>query len=100
VMQIDLSRRQTQEFLRVPAYNRDGVKYSHYRITLVAAGKRYLRQTLRAPAVSLTSNSHILDLVLFSNQMSEKDPYDLQVEARAQSGWKALGHILVSPVKR
>ena len=100
VVQLDLSRRQTQGFLRIPAYGPDGVKYSHYRITLVAAGKRYLRQTLRAPAVSLTSNSHILDLVLFPTRMSGTDSYDLQVEARTQSGWKGLGHILFNPVKR
>lgn len=100
VKEIDLSRGQTEEFLRIPAYDRDGVKYSYYRITFVAAGKRFLRQTLRAPSASLTSNSHILDLVLFPNRMSERDPYDLQVEARTQSGWKALGHIVLNPVKR
>jgi len=100
VKEIDLSRRQTREFLKIPAYDRDGVKYSHYRITFVAGGRRFLRQTLRAPSVSLTTNSHILDLVLFTNRMSEKDPYDLQVEARTQTGWKPLGHILLNPVKR
>jgi hypothetical protein len=100
VMQIDLSQGQTQEFLKIPAYNRDGVKHSYYRITFVAAGKRLWRQTLRAPSASLTSNSHILDLVLFPSLMSGTDPYDLQVEARTQSGWKVLGHILLNPVKR
>jgi hypothetical protein len=100
VKQIDLSRLQTQEFLKIPAYNRDGVKYSHYRITFVAAEKRLWRQTLRAPSVSLTSNSHILALVLYPRRMSGTDPYDLQVEARTQSGWKVLGHILLNPVKR
>jgi hypothetical protein len=100
VKEIDLSQRQTQEFLRIPAYDRDGVKHSHYRITFVAAGRRFLRQTLRAPSSSLTSNSHILELVLFPNRMSKKDPYDLQVEARSPRGWKALGHILLNPVKR
>jgi hypothetical protein len=100
VKQIDLSRLQTQEFLKIPAYNNDGVKYSYYRITVVAAAKRLWQRTLRAPSVSLTSNAHILDLVLFPSQMSRTNPYDLQVEARTQSGWKALGHILLSPVKR
>jgi hypothetical protein len=100
VKQIDLSRRQTQEFLKIPAYNNDGVKYSYYRITVVAAKKRLWQQTLRAPLVSLTSNAHILDLVLFPSQMSRTNPYDLQVEARTESGWKALGHILLYPVKR
>lgn len=100
VKQIDLSRRRTQEFLKIPAYDRDGVKYSHYRITFVAAEKRVWQQTLGAPSASLTSTSHILDLVLFPSRMSGTGPYDLQVEARTQSGWKALGHIILNPVKR
>jgi hypothetical protein len=100
VKQIELSRRQTQEFLRVPAYDRDGKKYSYYRITVVAGEKRLWRQTLRAPSGSLTITSHILDLVLFPSQLTGKDPYDLRVEARVASGWKVLGHILLTPVKR
>ena len=100
VKQIDLSRRQTQEFLKIPAYNNDGMRYSYYRVTVVAAKKRLWQQTLRAPSASLTSNSHILDLVLFPSLMSGTDPFDLQVEGRTQSGWKALGHILLNPVKR
>ena len=100
VKQIDLSRRQTQEFLKLPAYNSDGVKYSHYRITFVAAEKRVWQQMLRAPSVSLTSNSHILDLTLFPNRMSGTEQHDLQVEGQTQSGWKVLGHVLLNPVKR
>ena len=100
VKEIDLSRRQTEEFLKIPVYNNDGVKYSYYRITVVAAKKRLWQQTLRAPSVSLTSNAHILDLVLFPSQMSRTNPCDLRVDARTQSGWKALGHILLNPVKR
>lgn len=100
VKQIDLSRHETQEFLKIPAYNNDGAKYSHYRITLAQSGKRLSQQSLRAPSVSLTRNSHILDLVLFPSRMSGTDPYNLQVEGRAQSGWKALGHILLNSVKR
>lgn len=98
--QIDLSSGQNQEFLRIPAYNNDGAKYSRYRITLTQAGNRVWQQTLRAPSVSLTSTANILDLVLFSGQMSGTDPYDLQVEGRTQSGWKMLGHVLLNPVKR
>lgn len=100
VKEIDLSQRQTQEFLRIPAYDRDGVKYSHYRITVVATGKRRWKQTLRAPSISMTSNSYVLDLVLFPSRMSGKDPYELQLEGRTQSGWKVLGHIFFNPAKR
>ena len=100
VKQIDLSPRQTQEFFKIPAYNNDGVEYSHYRITFVAAGKPVWQQMLRAPSVSLTSNSHILDLLLFPSRMAGTEQYDLQVEGRTQSGWKVLGHVLINPVKR
>jgi len=97
VKQLELSRRQTQELLRIPAYNNDGAKYSHYRITLVLAGNRVWQETLRAPSVSLTSTSHILDLVLYGSRMSGTEPYDLQVEGRTQTSWKVLGHIVFNP---
>jgi hypothetical protein len=100
VKQIELSRRQSQEFLRIPAYNNDGSRYSQYRMTILLAEKRVWQQTLRAPSVSLTSSSHIVDLMLFPSRMSGTDPYDLQVEGRSENGWKMLGHVVLNPIKR
>ena len=100
VKQIDPSRGQVQEFLRIPAYNNDGLKYSYYRITVVAAKRRLWQQTLRAPSVSLTRTAHILDLVMFPSQMSLTDTNDLKVEGRTQNEWRVLGHILLNPVRR
>ena len=93
---IDFSRRQTRLFLSLPLYDDDRT-YTHYRITLAADAERPWQQTLRAPANSLTGNAHILNLVLSPGRLAQKRPYDLQVEGRTQAGWKALGHVLLSP---
>ena len=96
---IDFSRRQTQVFLSLPLYDDDRT-YTHYRITLAAGTERLWQQTLRAPANSLTGNAHILNLVLSPGRLALKRLYDLQVEGRTQAGWKALGHVLLSPRER
>jgi hypothetical protein len=93
---IDFSRRQTRLFLSLPLYDDDRT-YTHYRITLAMEAERLWQQTLRAPANSLTGNAHILNLVLSPGRLDQKRPYDLQVEGRTQAGWKALGHVLLSP---
>lgn len=99
VKTVDLSRRQTQLLFNLPLYD-DGRMYSRYRITLAAADKRLWQQTLRAPAVSLTGNAHILNLVLFSRQLSQTRPYDLQVEGWVLNGWRPVGHVLLKLTKQ
>jgi hypothetical protein len=100
VKQVDFSRRQSRVLLNLPVFNDGGLKYSRYRITLVAAERRLWQQTLRAPSVSLTGNSHIVNLVLFPGHLSDRGPYDLRVEARTQSGWQVVGHVFLNPVER
>ena len=97
---IDLSRRQTRILLNLPLYDEEGRMYTHYRINLAAANEPLWQQTLAAPKVSLTGNAHILSLVLFSGQFSQRGAYDLQVEGRTKSGWQPLGHVLLNPVER
>jgi hypothetical protein len=99
VKQVDLSRRQTQVLLSLPLYD-DGRMYSRYRIILAAADKRLWQQTLRAPAVSLTGHAHILNLVLFSRQLFQTGPYDLQVEGWVLNDWRPIGHVLLNPIKQ
>lgn len=96
---IDLSGRQTQILLNLPLYA-DGLKYSRYRITLVAADEQLWQQTLPAPAVSLTGNAHILNLALFPQRMPSNTQYDLRVEGQTQRGWQPLGHVLLNSVER
>jgi hypothetical protein len=99
VKTIDLSPRQTQILLNLPLYA-DSVKYSRYRITLVAADEQLWQQTLRAPVVSLTGNAHILNLMLFTQRMPSNTQYDLRVEGQTQRGWQPLGHVLLNSVER
>jgi hypothetical protein len=99
VRTIDLSRRQTQMLFNIPQYA-GSVKYSRYRITLVAADEQFWQQTLRAPAVSLTGNAHILNLVLFPQRMPSNTQYDLRVEGQTQSGWQRLGHVVLNRAGR
>ena len=99
VKTIDLSRRQTQILLNLPQYA-DSAKYSRYRITIVAANEKLWQQTLRAPAVSLTGNAHILNLTLFPQRMPSNTQYELRVDGQTQSGWQRLGHVLLNPIGR
>jgi hypothetical protein len=58
------------------------------------------QQTLRAPAVRLKGTGHILNVVLFSNQLPPSSSYDVQVEGWNQKGWQPLGHLLFNPLER
>ena len=97
---IDLARRQTTVLLSLPMYDDAGRMYSRYRITLVATEKQLWQQTLSAPAISLTGNSHILNLALFPQRMPTSGQYDLRIEGWTQRGWQSLGHVLLNPVER
>lgn len=100
VKTVDLTHRQIQLLLNLPRYNDDGRMYPRYRITLAAADKRLWQQTLRAPAVSLTGNAHILNLVVFPRQLPQAGPYDLQVAGWVANGWRPIGHVLLNPTRQ
>lgn len=90
---IDLSRDRTKLLISVPTHNESGQSYSRYRVTLLAAGTQLWQETLRAPKVSLTRYTHILNLDLFTKGLPPEESYDLRIEGPGQSGWEILGEI-------
>jgi hypothetical protein len=94
---IDLSSGETEIVLSLPLYDEGGHPYSRYRLKLSAAESQLWQQTLRAPKASLTRYSRILVLSLSTRRLPETGLYDLRVEGYAQSVWRPLGHLALSP---
>lgn len=90
---IDLARDRTKLLISVPIHNDTGLSYSRYRVTLFAAGAPLWQETMRAPKVSLTRYTHILNLNLFTKRLPPGGSYDLQIEVAEQTGWEILGKI-------
>lgn len=92
---VDLSRRQTTLLVNLPISDQTGQMYPHYRVTLLASARRLWQQTIRAPNVSVTGRTHVLEVTLFPTQLPKRERYDLQVEGATSAGWRTLGQIRI-----
>jgi len=90
---LEFSGDQTRVFISLPFYNDNGRKYERYRITISAPHYSSWRSTLRAPDVSHTTYSHIIQLKLL--HQANMDEYKLEVKGVAGNAWHRIGHLRI-----
>jgi hypothetical protein len=100
VKRVDGSGKQQELLVSLPVYDDGGRTYSRYRITLAEPAKSVWQQTLRAPKVSLTGHTHILDLALVTQRLAKGIQYELGVEGWTRNSWQQIGHLFVSQAEK
>ena len=97
---VEVPRGQRRLLIALPQTNTESEAYSHHRATLLAADKSIWQQTVRAPAVDLSRQAHVLNLMFSSPQLIDTEHVVLRFDGKTRSGWQPLGQITIRVVDR
>ena len=100
VTTIEIPHLKRSLLIALPQADTEGLAYTYYRATLVAADQPIWQQTLKAPRPNLSNRAHALNVLLSSQSLVKAAPLLLRFDGKTRSDWQPLGEVTLQPVSR